>query len=65
MNPKAAKLKEEGNKLFVEKDFARAAAKYAEAIAEDGTNAVLYANRAACHLALRRLLILLLLYAKS
>lgn len=46
--PTAAQLKEEGNALFVKKDFARAYEKYTEAIAVDGQNAVLYANRCAC-----------------
>jgi hypothetical protein len=53
-HPKAAKLKEEGNKLFIEKHYVRAAKKYGEAILEDDKSAVLYANRAACHLALHR-----------
>ncbi|KAI9574036.1 hypothetical protein HD554DRAFT_583804 [Boletus coccyginus] len=41
-------LKDEGNALFVKKDFVRAHDKYSEAIAIDDQNAVLYANRSAC-----------------
>ncbi|KAI9574033.1 hypothetical protein HD554DRAFT_2183364 [Boletus coccyginus] len=41
-------LKQEGNALFVKKDFVAAHEKYSEAIAIDGQNAVLYANRSAC-----------------
>lgn len=44
----AVQLKEEGNALFVKKDFVRAYEKYTEAITIDGQNAVLYANRSAC-----------------
>lgn len=47
---KAAVLKDEGNALFAKKDYSAAYTKYTEAIAEDGQNAVLYANRAACSL---------------
>ena len=50
----AARLKEEGNTLFAQKDYVMASVKYTEAIAADGTNAVLYANRAACRLAMRQ-----------
>jgi len=44
----AEQLKEEGNAFFVKKDFVHAHEKYSEAIAIDGQNAVLYANRSAC-----------------
>ncbi|KAG6374417.1 hypothetical protein JVT61DRAFT_4454 [Boletus reticuloceps] len=44
----AAQLKEQGNALFIKKDFVRAHDKYTEAIAIDGRNAVLHANRSAC-----------------
>ena len=47
----AARLKEDT--LFAQKDYVMASVKYTEAIAADGTNAVLYANRAACRLAMR------------
>jgi len=50
----SAQLKEEGNKFYVQQDYAQAHTKYTEAIAEDATNAVLYANRAACSLAMKR-----------
>ena len=53
-NSIATQLKEEGNALFVKKDYALAIAKYSEAIAAEGDNAVLYANRAACQLALQQ-----------
>ena len=52
MSEKAAQLKAEGNALYVAKDFALATVKYTEAIALDGKNAILFANRAACRLAL-------------
>jgi hypothetical protein len=48
------RLKEEGNALFTQKDYTMASVKYTEAIAADDTNAVLYANRAACRLATRQ-----------
>ncbi|KAI9574032.1 hypothetical protein HD554DRAFT_582539 [Boletus coccyginus] len=44
----AEQLKAEGNAFFIKKDFVRAYDKYSEAIAIDGQNAVLYANRSAC-----------------
>ncbi|KAF9269233.1 hypothetical protein L218DRAFT_851642 [Marasmius fiardii PR-910] len=57
---RAESLKEEGNKLFLEKKFTQAVAKYTEAISAYGANAssnqvlaVLYANRAACRLSLK------------
>lgn len=49
---RAAQLKDEGNKLYVKKDYALAYSKYSEAIDLDPNNAVLYANRAACLLAM-------------
>ncbi|EEB89833.1 hypothetical protein MPER_12029, partial [Moniliophthora perniciosa FA553] len=51
---RAEKLKEEGNTLFVKKEFKAAAHKYTEAIALDDKNPVLYANRAACRLSLKK-----------
>lgn len=51
---KAQQLKADGNKLFSQQDFKGAYAKYSEAIAEDGANAVLYANRAACSIGLKK-----------
>jgi hypothetical protein len=53
-NPTVAQLKEQGNAFYVKKNYALAIAKYTEAIALDGNNAVLYANRAACQLALQQ-----------
>ena len=49
-------LKDEGNQLFSAKNFAEASKKYSDAIAAEGgsTNAVLYANRAACRLNLKQ-----------
>ena len=46
----AAELKDEGNKLYAQKNYPEAYKKYTSAIAEDPNNAVLYANRAACSL---------------
>jgi hypothetical protein len=53
-NSKAAQLKDEGNKSFSQKDYVQAFVKYSDAIAEDATNAVLFANRAACSLAMKK-----------
>ncbi|PSS37129.1 hypothetical protein PHLCEN_2v1002 [Hermanssonia centrifuga] len=50
----AAQLKDKGNKLFLAKDYAAAYFKYSQAIEIDGTNAVFYANRAACSMALKK-----------
>ena len=50
----AVQLKEEGNTLFVAKMYKQALAKYSQAIEKDADNAVLYANRAACNLSLKR-----------
>lgn len=50
----ASKLKEEGNTLFARKDYPSAIAKYTKAIAIDSSNAVLYANRSACRLAMKK-----------
>ncbi|KAI0374550.1 hypothetical protein BV20DRAFT_977181 [Pilatotrama ljubarskyi] len=56
-NPtEAARLKAEGNDLFVKKDFTAAYKKYTQAIKHDEQNAVLYCNRAACSLGLNRYL---------
>ncbi|KAK0183549.1 hypothetical protein F5146DRAFT_945288, partial [Armillaria mellea] len=49
----AAKLKE-GNALYVKKNFTSAIAKHIKPIALDDKNAVLYANRSACHQPLKR-----------
>lgn len=50
----ALKLKEEGNKLFIAKRFSQAYDKYSKAILVGGDNAVIFANRSACLLALGR-----------
>ncbi|OBZ79655.1 Small glutamine-rich tetratricopeptide repeat-containing protein beta [Grifola frondosa] len=57
-NPKdkAAQLKAEGNALFVQREYALAYHKYGDTIECDGENAILYANRAACSLAMRKYL---------
>lgn len=47
----AAKLKEEGNALFIAKKYRGAEAKHTTTI-NPSENAILYASRAACHLAL-------------
>lgn len=53
----ADELKEEGNALYTKKQFDRAAVKYADAIShhDNSKSSILYANRAACHLAMQRL----------
>lgn len=50
----AVELKDEGNQLFRLGKYDQAAIKFTKAIELDRSNAVLYANRAACHLALKR-----------
>ena len=50
----AAELKEEGNKLFIAQDHAAAYHKYSEAIDVDESNAILYANRAACLMSMHK-----------
>ncbi|TFY81881.1 hypothetical protein EWM64_g2128 [Hericium alpestre] len=50
----ATQLKDEGNALFVRKQFKEAVQKYTAAIALDDSNATLYANRAACFQALKK-----------
>ncbi|KAF5344741.1 hypothetical protein D9758_015296 [Tetrapyrgos nigripes] len=47
------KLKDDGNELYVAKDYVSAIAKYTEAIELDGSNALVWANRAACRLAVK------------
>ena len=51
---RAAALKDEGNKLYAKKDYRAAHAKYSEAIEADKENAVVWANRAACALAMNK-----------
>ena len=50
---KAETLREEGNALHRVRKYREAYAKYTEAIDLDKQNAVLYANRAACSVALK------------
>jgi Flp pilus assembly protein TadD len=50
----AVELKAEGNELFRQKKYIQAAINFTKAIQLDRSNAVLYSNRAACHLALKR-----------
>ncbi|KAJ6561969.1 hypothetical protein B0H19DRAFT_1026791 [Mycena capillaripes] len=60
MNVSAADLKAEGNALFTQKNFVEAEKKYTGAIEASGETAdskglaILYANRAACRLSLKR-----------
>lgn len=51
---RAATLKDEGNALFVLKDYQTAHVKYSRALDLDENNAVLFANRAACSHRLRK-----------
>ncbi|KAK7029548.1 hypothetical protein VNI00_014425 [Paramarasmius palmivorus] len=51
---RAKKLKDEGNALFAKEDYKAAVQKYTQAIALDDKNAILYANRAACRLGMKR-----------
>jgi hypothetical protein len=50
----AAQLKAEADDSFRKGKYVMAASKYSEAIAEDNSNAVLFANRAACYNALQK-----------
>jgi hypothetical protein len=50
----AATLKEEGNTLFTQKKYKEARIKYTLAIGLDPSNPVLFANRAACNLSLKK-----------
>jgi tetratricopeptide (TPR) repeat protein len=49
-----SKLKDEGNEFFKNGDFAKAYERYTRAIAEEPLACVLYSNRSACCLALKR-----------
>ena len=51
-NPEAEAHKEEGNKLFAAKHFAKAIDCYTAAIDIDASNAIYYSNRAFCHIRL-------------
>ncbi|OJA20368.1 hypothetical protein AZE42_09500 [Rhizopogon vesiculosus] len=52
----ATQLKNEGNELFRNQDYVGALTKYSEALTLDDKNAILYANRAACHYGLNKYL---------
>ncbi|KAF9068932.1 hypothetical protein BDP27DRAFT_1326133 [Rhodocollybia butyracea] len=52
MSDEVKRLKDEGNAFFIKKDYIKAASLYSEALLLDENNAILYANRAACRLAL-------------
>jgi Flp pilus assembly protein TadD len=47
-------LKDEGNALFKQKRFREAHQKYTWAIELDSNNAIIFANRAACSLSLKK-----------
>ncbi len=50
----AASLKDAGNRLFTQKNYQAAHEEYTKAIALDPQNAILWANRSACHLSLKQ-----------
>lgn len=52
-NPKAELLKSQGNELYQKGQYEAAQRKFTDAIREDPTNAIYYANRAASGLALK------------
>jgi Flp pilus assembly protein TadD len=50
-----SQLKDQGNQLCRQKDYANAITKFTEAIELDGSsNAILFTNRAACYLGLKK-----------
>ena len=51
---RAEQLKAEGNALHAKGNYVGARSKYSEAIQLDGENAILYANRAASHIASKK-----------
>ena len=51
----AAEFKEEGNKYFKDEDYLKAAASYTKAIKADPQNHVLYSNRSAALLKLKKI----------
>ena len=51
---RAEQLKAEGNALYAMGDFTSAHRKYTEALLHDAQNAILYSNRAACSLGLKK-----------
>ncbi|KAJ4477334.1 hypothetical protein J3R30DRAFT_3703667 [Lentinula aciculospora] len=54
MSDDAKKLKDEGNAFFAKKQYLEAYARYSEGILLDANNAILYANRAACRIAMNQ-----------
>lgn len=54
MEEVVAKLKEEGNAHFLQKEYLQACDKYTDALREGGNNAILYANRSACYIGLEK-----------
>ncbi|KIK55174.1 hypothetical protein GYMLUDRAFT_176110 [Collybiopsis luxurians FD-317 M1] len=54
MSEEARRLKDEGNTFFQERQYLKAYYSYSDAILLDNNNAVLYANRAACRLAMNQ-----------
>lgn len=50
----ANKLKEEGNAFFREEKYTQALEKYNEALQVGGDSAVLYSNRSACRMKLKK-----------
>jgi hypothetical protein len=60
---KAEQLKAEGNALYGSRKYKAAYAKYSEAIKTDPKNAILFANRAACSIEMKRSVLLFLAFS--
>ncbi|KIK55176.1 hypothetical protein GYMLUDRAFT_142040, partial [Collybiopsis luxurians FD-317 M1] len=54
MSDEVKRLKDEGNAFFAKKQYFRASELYSKAILLDDHNTVLYANRAACRIAMNQ-----------
>ncbi|KAI0039670.1 hypothetical protein FA95DRAFT_1461009, partial [Auriscalpium vulgare] len=50
----AARFKEKGNEFYGKREYKAAIQEYTRGLALDSGNAVLYSNRAACYLALKK-----------